>query len=94
MLIIIGKFLLTTAVIFGGRKIIQRWLHKRRMAKNDRHKKMKEQAWKRRFALSMREIEQSWKVKEPPMQKCTIKGREVIELPKNDKLPRPLYLNA
>lgn len=34
----IGFLLFTTGVIFGGRGMFKRWLHRQRMRRNDRYK--------------------------------------------------------
>ena len=52
--------LLASGVIFGGRKIFRRWVHKQRMRRNDRYKKRLERTWKRRFLDNQREIESGW----------------------------------
>lgn len=49
MIKVIGTLLFTTGVIFGGRGIFKRWLHRQRMCRNDRYKQKLREAYKRRF---------------------------------------------
>ena len=48
--------LLTSGVIFGGRYIVKRCLHKWRMHRNERFKRELKKAYKRKFQITFAEL--------------------------------------
>ena len=61
--------ILTTGVIFGGKGVIRRWVHKRRVKRNDRFKRRAEELYKRRFKSALTEIEHWRRETEPKREK-------------------------
>ena len=57
--------MLTAGVIFGGRGIVKRWIHKRRMKRNDKFKRRAKEIYKRHFRHELTEIER-WRHETEP----------------------------
>lgn len=60
--------LFTSAIIFGGRGF-KRWLHKRRMRRNDKYREKLREAYKRKFAEEMAEVNRWRQENEPTEEK-------------------------
>lgn len=56
MIKVIGTLLFAIGVIFGGRGVFKRWLHRQRMRRNDRHKQKLREAYKLGFKEEMAAI--------------------------------------
>lgn len=69
----IGFLLFTTGVIFGGRGMFKRWLHRQRMRRNDRYKQRIREAYKRKnrigYILAQSDIRKWWDEAKPVQKK-------------------------
>ncbi len=69
MLKITLLMLLFAGVIFGGRNIIKRLVHKWRMKRNDKFKRKADELYKQRFRSALKDIDHWRKETEPPHEK-------------------------
>lgn len=69
----IGTLMFTTGVIFGGRGMFKRWLHRQRMRRNDRYKQKLREAYKRKnrlgYILTQSDVRKWWDEIKPAQEK-------------------------